>query len=396
MEATTEGMGSAYFSPPESITRLGRIGLVVGVLGVVSSAVGAFVSPERFYSSYLVAYIWMAALPVGSLALLMLQHVAGGRWGYLIRRVLEASTRTLPLVVLLFVPVILGLKHIYPWADPVKVAHDEVIAAKAHFLNPVGFVLRAALFFGIWIVLGSILDRMSARQDVSADPRRDHRMGMISAPGLIIWCLAGTFASVDWLMSLDPHWYSSLYGVYFFESMALAALAFTVFIAVVLSRSSTLESIFTKRDFHDYGNLLLAFIMLWGYFAFSQFLIIWSGDLPEEVPWYLERTTSQWKVFTMVLILLQFVVPFLLLLTHAVKGRPGRLVFVAVLLIAVRYADYFWQVMPPLHQTAPLWLDFATIAGLGGIWLAAFCWQLRRRTLFAVNDPRFQELISRD
>ena len=389
----TEGSQAEYSVLPASISRLGRIGLLVGVLGIVLSVVGAVLSPGSFFSSYLVAFLWIAAIPLGSLALLMLYHLVGGRWGFMIRRVLEASTRTIPLIALLFVPLLLGLGKIYPWADPSVVAKDEVIAAKAHFLNPKMFLLRAVLYFAVWIVLALTLDRMSARQDKGAVPERDKHMATLSAPGIIAWCLVATLASVDWLMSLDPHWYSSLYGIYYFESMALGALAFTALIAVILSRSKPVGELFTKRDFHDYGNLLLAFIMLWGYFAFSQFLIIWSGDLPEEIPWYLERITQQWKLFTTLLIVAQFVVPFLLLLTHAVKGRPGRLVFVAVLLIAVRYADYFWQVMPPLHRSALSWLDLASLLGMGGIWLAVFCWQLGRRSLIAVNDPKYQEVV---
>jgi hypothetical protein len=389
----TEGAQAAYSSLPASISRLGRIGLMVGVLGSALSVVGAVLSPGLFFSSYLVAFIWIAAIPVGSLALLMLYHLAGGRWGFMIRRVLEAASRTIPLIALLFLPLLFGLGRLYPWADASVVANDEVIAAKAHFLNPTAFALRSVLYFAVWIVFAFILDRMSARQDRGAVPERDKRMASLSAPGLIVWCLAGTFASVDWIMSLDPHWYSSLYGIYFFESMALGALAFTTLIAVILSRSEPLGKLFTKRDFHDYGNLLLAFIMLWGYFAFSQFLIIWAGDLPEEVPWYLVRITPQWKLFTTLLIVAQFVVPFLLLLTHAVKSRPGRLIFVAALLIGVRYADYFWQVMPPLHRSTLSWLDLASIGGLGGIWLAVFCWQLGRRSLIAVNDPKYQEVV---
>lgn len=393
MMKVTEGTQAAYFSPPESISRLGRAGLFVGVLGIVLTGVGAVLSPGAFFSSYLVAFIWVAAIPLGSLGLLMLYHLAGGRWGFMIRRVLEASTRTIPLIALLFVPLLFGLSRIYPWADASILASDEAIAAKANYLNPQGFLWRGILYFALWLVFAFILDRLSAKQDEGAVAERDKRMASFSGPGIIIWCLVGTFASVDWLMSLDPKWYSSIYGIYFFESMALAALAFTALIAVILSRSESLGELFTKRDFHDYGNLLLAFIMLWGYFAFSQFLIIWSGDLPEEIPWYLERITPEWKLFTTLLIVAQFVIPFLLLLTHAVKGRPGRLVFVALLLIAVRYADYFWQVMPPLHRTTLSWLDLASLGGLGGIWLAVFCWQLGRRNLLAVNDPRYREVV---
>jgi hypothetical protein len=392
MMKVTEGTQAVYFTLPESISRLGRVGLFIGVLGIVLTAVGAVLSPASFFSSYLVAFIWVAAIPLGSLGLLMLYHLAGGRWGFMIRRVLEASTRTIPLIALLFVPLLFGLSRIYPWADASVLASDEAIAAKTNYLNPQGFLWRGILYFVIWLVFAFVLDRLSAKQDEGAVPERDKRMAAFSGPGIIAWCLAGTFASVDWLMSLDPKWYSSIYGIYFFESMALAALAFTALIAVILSRSKPLGDLFRKRDFHDYGNLLLAFIMLWGYFAFSQFLIIWSGDLPEEIPWYLERITPEWKLFTTLLIVAQFVIPFLLLLTHAVKGRPGRLVFVALLLIGVRYADYFWQVMPPLHRTTLSWLDVASLGGLGGIWLAVFCWQLGRRNLLAVNDPRYQEV----
>jgi len=384
-------MDAASFAAPSSVDRLGRVGLLVGLVGAVVAAVGAFVDLDRFYTSYLVGFLWMAAVPVGSLALLMLHHVTGGGWGFMVRRVLEASVRTLPLVALFFVPILLGLSRIFPWADPEVVAQDPLIQHKAAYLNSTAFLLRAVLFFAVWIGLGLLLDRMSHRQDRTGEPGLSNRMGALSAPGLIAWCLMGTFAGVDWIMSLEPHWFSSIYGVYFFESMALGALAFTVLMAVMLSRSAPMAERFTKGHFHDYGNLMLAFTMLWGYFTFSQLLIIWSGNLPEEVPWYLERITGGWKAYTIALVVLHFAVPFLLLLTHAVKGRPQRLVFVAGLLLAMRYVDYFWQVMPPLHRTMPHWMDAAVLVGLGGLWLGFFSWQLKRRSLVPFNDPRFQE-----
>ncbi len=386
-------MEQTFYSAGSGVARLGRLGLVVGLLGLAASVAGYFMAPETFFSSYLAGYVWMACVPVGSLSLLMLDHVAGGGWGYLVRRVLEAATRTLPLVALLFLPILLGLEQLYPWADPEIVAHDELIAHKAAYLNPTGFALRTTLYFVIWGVLALLLNRMSAQQDAKGDHGLANRMGTLSAPGLLIWCLVSTFAGIDWIMSLDPHWYSSLYGIYFFESMALGALAFSVLMAVLLNHTTEMKTVFRKGHFHDYGNLLLAFTMLWAYFTFSQFLIIWSGNLPEEVPWYLERITDNWKGFSIALILLHFVVPFLLLLTHTVKGHPGRLFLVAGLLLAVRYADYFWQMMPPLHRSSVHWLDLALAAGLGGLWLSVFCWQLGKRNLLPVNDPRYREKL---
>jgi hypothetical protein len=387
-------MAGTFYAAGSGLARLGRVGLAVGLLGLAGTIAGFFAVPDKFYGSYLVAYLWMACVPLGSLALLMLDHIAGGGWGFMVRRVLEASTRTIPLVALLLVPVLLGLDRIYPWADAQIVAADELIQHKARYLNPSAFALRATAYFVIWTLLTLFLNRMSARQDVEGDNGLANRMGTLSAPGLLVWCLVGTFAGIDWIMSLDPHWYSSLYGVYFFESMALGALAFTVLMAVFLNRGSDLSGVFRKGHFHDYGNLMLAFTMLWAYFTFSQFLIIWSGNLPEEVPWYLERITESWRGFTIALVVLHFAVPFLLLLTHAVKGHPGRLVVVAGLLLVMRYADYFWQVMPPLHRGSPHWLDFSVALALGGIWLAVFCWQLGRRNLLPVNDPRYLEKVS--
>lgn len=386
-------MEATFYPAGNGVARLGRIGLVVGLLGVAASVAGYFMAPETFFSSYLVGFIWMACVPVGSLALLMLDHIAGGAWGIMVRRILEASSRTIPLVALLFLPILLGLQELYPWANPDIVANDELIAHKVRYLNPTGFALRASVYFVLWTVLALVLNRMSARQDAQGDNGLANRMGTFSAPSLLLWCLLGTFAGIDWIMSLDPHWYSSLYGVYFFESMALGALAFTVLIAVLLDKTTEMGSVFRKGHFHDYGNLMLAFTMLWAYFTFSQFLIIWSGNLPEEVPWYLERINQSWRGFTILLILLHFVVPFLLLLTHAIKGHPGRLVIVAGLLLVMRYADYFWQVMPPLHRQAPHWLDIAVALGLGGLWLAVFCWQLAQRNLLPVNDPRYLERV---
>jgi len=364
-----------------------RVGLVAGVLCVV----GALFDPTQALRSYLVAYLFWLGMTLGCLAILMIHHVAGGRWSAVIRRLLESGTRTVPLMALLFLPVALGTHQLYEWAHHDVVARDAVLQAKSAYLNVPFFLARAVFYFAVWLALMGLLNRWSLAQDATDDPGLARRMALLSRGGLVFFGFTMTFASIDWVMSLEPHWFSTIYGVLVIGGQAVAAMGLMIALAAVLAErdGGPLAGVIGKQQFHDLGKLLLAFVMLWAYFMLSQFLIIWAGNLPEEIPWYLRRSTGGWQIVTFGLIALQFVLPFLILLSRDVKEQPRRLMSIAVLVVVAQFVDVFWLVSPAFHPGALVihWLDLVTPIAVGGIWFAMFVRQLASRPLLAVNDP---------
>ncbi len=374
------------------LASLQRRGLVVGAAGLALALVGGLLNRAAFFQAYLLGYLFWTGIAVGCLGLLMLHHLVGGRWGFAIQRLLEAGVRTLPLMALLFLPVLLGLQDLYLWARPEVMAADALLQLKQRYLNGPAFFGRAVFFFLIWIGAGAILLMLSARQDQGIDTGRlTRRLQVWSGPGLVLYGFAVTFAAVDWVMSLEPHWYSTIYGVVFLIGQVLLALAFVTRVAIHLGQRPPLQAVLGADRLHDLGNLLLAFVMLWAYVAFSQYLIIWSGNLPEENHWYLHRIAGGWGVLAAILIVFHFVVPFLLLLSRITKRRAALLGAVAAGILVVRFVDLFWLIAPSLHSEGfhMHWLDLVLPIGLGGLWLATFAAGLKRRPLLAERDPRF-------
>lgn len=392
-------MDSTYSAPPET-GRIQRLSLIAGVIALLVLVVGWFFNHEQFFRSYLLGFVFWIGIALGSLALLMLQHLTGGAWGLVIRRVLEAASRTLPLMLLLFVPLIFGLGHVYHWIHPEQIAEEtarRIVEAKASYLNVPFFLLRTALYFAIWIGLAYFLNKWSLEQDRTADKNLSKRFQSVSGPGIVLFVLTTTFASIDWVMSLDPEWFSTIFGLLFVAAWTLSAFAFMITVMTFLATRKPLEGIVAPAHFHDLGKLLLAFVMLWAYFAFSQFLIIWSGNLPEETKWYLHRLRGGWGIIGVALIVLHFALPFVLLLSRDLKRNARRLVFVAGLVLLMRFVDLFWLIVPEFHrgQFAFSWMDIIAPIGIGGIWLAFFAWQLQQRPLLPLNDPKLQEIIER-
>lgn len=372
-----------------------RRALTVGVLALAAGALGSLLNRAAFFQAYLVGYLFWTGIAVGCLGLLMLHHLVGGRWGYVIQRLLEAGVRTLPLMALLFLPILVGLADLYVWARPDVVAADLLLQHKQRYLNGPAYLGRTAVYFLVWIGVGTILTMLSTRQDQGIDTDRlTRRLQVWSGPGLVLYGLAVTFSAFDWVMSLEPHWYSSIYGVVFLVGQALLALAFITRVAIRLRNHPPIQAILGPDRLHDLGNLLLAFVMFWAYVAFSQYLIIWSGNLPEENHWYLHRMHGGWGVMAFTLVGFHFVVPFLLLLSRTTKRRAAILGPVAVGLLVMRALDLFWLVAPALHpeEFHVHWLDVVVPFGLGGLWLAAFLACLKRRPLLAERDPRFAGL----
>ena len=371
--------------------------LMAGGVGLAVSLVGLFFNPTQFLQSYLMAYMFVLGIALGCLALGMVHQLSGGAWGVVIRRPIGAAARTLPLLTLLFLPIALGMRHLYIWTDASLVAHDEVLQHKHVYLNVPFFLIRAAIYFAVWNALSYFLNAWSLEQDETGDPRIARRMQRLSAGGLLAYGLTITFASFDWLMSLEPHWFSTIYGVLILGGQGLSALAFLIAVLVWLSRRPPLDDIIAPEHFHDLGNLMLAFVMLWAYFAFSQYLIIWSGNLPEEIAWYLHRLQTGWRFVGLSLVLFHFVAPFCLLLSRAVKREAQMIVKVALGVLIVRLVDLFWLIAPEFHTAGVWvsWLDVVLPLSLTAIWLGYFVWQLRGRAILPMHDPQFDEALGR-
>lgn len=384
---------------PPQLDRLQQGAIAVGVLGTLLCVAGAFSSPEQFFRSYLFAFLFWVGVGNGCLSVMMIHHLSGGMWGLVIRRILEAGSRTLFFAAALFLPLAAGLKHVYVWANDEALGADKVlreaVEKKALYLNTGFFLGRAAFYFLVWAALAYFLSRWSLEQDRAGDPRFGRRMRALSGGGLILMGLTVTFAAVDWGMSLDPRWFSTIYGILFMVGQALSALAFVIVLVALLGGEKPLAAVVSPGSVHDLGKLLLAFVMLWAYVSLSQFLIIWSGNLPEEVPWYVHRLGGGWQWVALALVFFHFALPFLLLLSRDLKRNARLLGIVAGGVFLVRLLDLFWLVGPEFHGHgfAVHWMDVAAPVGLGGIWLAAFAWQLKGRPLLPLGDPELREAL---
>ena len=369
--------------------------LAVGIAGALLCAVGFFVSPFQFYRSYLWAYLYVVALSVGPLAWLMLQYITGGNWGVVIRRPCEAAGRTLPLVALMFVPILIGIPNLYEWSHAAKVAADPDLQHKHLYLNLPFFVGRAAVYLGGWILLSTLFNRWSVKEDIEGHNAVHGKMSRLAPPGLIFWALSVTFMSIDWVLSLNPKWFSTMFGLLFIASQLLTSMAFLITVMVMLSKRKPMSDVLTPRHLHDLGKFLLALVMVWAYFSFSQFLIIWAGNLPEEIPWYMTRLNGGWQYVALLLVFGHFALPFALLLSRDLKRNFKLLASIAVFILCMRLVDLYWLVAPDFRKQSfgLSWLDFAAPMGLIGLWLAYFLWQLEKRPLMPINNPNLEEAL---
>jgi hypothetical protein len=381
------------FNPP-NMSDFQKTALIGGIVFLVVLIAGVFFNVRQFFQAYLIGWTFWTGIAVGSLALLMLQHLTGGGWGLVIRRSLEAATRTLPLMAVLFIPVVIGAHSIYhEWTDPAELAKHPIVKFKTPYLNLPFFTARAVLYFGIWIALAFFLNKWSLAQDRTADNRYAKYMRELSGGGMVALIFTVTFASIDWYMSLEPDWYSTIYGFIFVAAWTLSALAFVIAVMARLSREESMKRIVAPLHFHDLGKLLLAIVMLWTYFAFSQYLIIWSGNLPEEIGWYIRRMHGGWGAVIVTIAILHFAAPFLFLLSRGLKRNPGKLVMVAVLILVMRFVDLLWMLAPAFHHRMWILMDVAALLGVGGLWVAFFTWQLGKRSLIPINDPQFESTL---
>jgi hypothetical protein len=297
---------------------------------------------------------------------------------------------------ILFIPILLGMKQLYPWVTVAgDMADDPNYRFKLAYLNPQFFIVRVVIYFAILLMLSYFLNKWSREQDRTGDPSLAKKLEGISGPGLILWGIVVTYSMIDWVMSLEPKWFSTIYGMIFMIVGALTAMSLIILMLRRLADEAPFKGAVTPGQYNDLGNLMLAFTMLWAYLSFSQFLIIWSGNLPQEITWYLHRMQTSWKFVGAVLIGFHFAVPFLLLLSRAVKRHGETLLKVAATLLFLRAVDLWWLIAPELHQDGIVvsWLDVLLPLSLGSLWLGGFVWQLRKRAILPIHDPQFDEAL---
>jgi hypothetical protein len=380
----------------EAIQKMQRPALAAAVVGLLATGAGYFVAGrEQFFQSYLMAFLYVLAFACGSLGFLMIHHLVIARWGLVIQRPLEAATRTFPLLVVLFVPILLGMHELYSWTHA-EAAHDHVLVKKAAWLNETAFYIRAVIYFALWLGLSYALSHWSQRQDQRPEEavKLQLRMRKLSGIGLVVFGLAVTFAAFDWIMSIEPKWFSTIFGSLVMVSQGISALCLMAIVVHRLRGVAPNDRLATTQQFHDIGNFMFAFTILWTYMSASQYIIIWSANLPEEIEYYLHRAHGGWPEFAGAIAVLLFAIPFLVMLFKANKKRSTVLAGIAVYLLLLRPMDLLWMVTPVFrHHVHVHWLDVAALVGLTGVWLVAFLRQLGARPLVPQNDPRFRHML---
>ena len=392
-----------YAAPADIDVRRSRA-LMAGIAGLVLCGIGFIVNRDHFFRSWLIAYLLFLGIALGSMAFVMIQHLSGGAWG-VFRRVFEASSRTLPLLAVLFLPVLLGMGTLYSWTHDEHVQADEVLRHKAIYLNTGFFLARTLFYFAGWILLAWTLTRLSRRQD-EGDMSVNMRLQYVSGGGVVFYAFSATAAAIDWIMSINPHWYSTLFGFIFIGGQGLSALAFTIVVSTYLVRHEPMAGFLKPSHFHDLGKLSLAFVMLWAYFNFSQYMLVFAANIVEEIPYFIARISHGWQYLAIFLVVFHFAVPFLLLLSRDLKRMPHRLVVVALWILVIRYIDLFMLISPEFDASGANlhlltgeheggfylhWLDLAAPLAIGGLWLWMFFTQLAQRPLLAFADPYLRE-----
>jgi hypothetical protein len=387
---------------PGVVSKLKTPLLALGVLGWVASIIGWVMAPTQFYFSYLVAFVYFVSLSIGALFFVMIQHLTGAGWSVVVRRLAETVMTNMWVLAPLFIPLMVGMfshapeMHAYfEWRDAALVEQDALLRAKKGYLNLPFFFVRAAIYLIVWCLFSWALYRLSIKQDADGNPDWTRKAAKWSAPGVPLLILTATFAAFDWLMSLAPHWYSTIFGVYFFAGSGVAFIALLIILAVWLRSQGILSDVITVEHYHDLGKLLFAFNVFWTYVAFSQYFLIWYANLPEETFWFKDRQVGSWLYVSLLILFGHFVLPFLALLTRAAKRHPIALPAVAAWMLFIQYADIYWIAMPALHKAGVRihWLDFATWLAIGGTVGFVFLTRLGRHSIVPVRDPYLAESL---
>ena len=350
---------------------------------------------DHLLETYLVTFAFFLSISLGGLFFVLLEHCTRAGWSVVARRVAEAVAANVWVMAILVIPVVLGMDHLYHWTDAAAVAHDPLLAGKTGFLNPTFFMIRLAIYFLIWGALATFLHRTSVAQDASGDPALTLRMERVSAPGMVLFALSLNFAAFDLLMSLDPHWFSTIFGVYYFAASVVAFFAVMPKIIYGLQMRGILKNAITVEHYHDFGKLLFAFVVFWAYIGFSQYMLIWYANVPEETEWFLKRQTGEWTTVSLLLIFGHFVLPFLLLVSRFIKRRPLLLAITGGFVAAMCWVDMYWLVIPEFSPGVARFglLDILCFLGMNGVWSAAVVWRLSRHSAIAEKDPRLEESL---
>lgn len=394
------------FRAPADLAGYRGIALGIGAIALIAWFVGLYFDAEQALRSWLVGFIFWGGIGIGGIGILFLQYLTGGAWGVVIRRIAEAASRTLPIIAVMFVPLAIGVSRggIYVWTRLPPTEH--VMEHRGWFMTSTSWILRAVVYFILFGVMAYLLNKWSAAQDGSVSYTEAARFlgkaSGFSGPALVVYALIVTFAAVDWVMTLDPHYFSTIWGLLFVAGWALSFLCFGVVVLALLSDRAPMDRVLGRRHFHDLGKLMLALVMVWAYFNFSQYLIIWSGNIPEETRWFIARTSGGWGWLAWALVLFHFAAPFLVLLMQDLKRWPRRLAAVAIFILVMRVLDMYWLIAPTpriSHMGAEeisfivSWMDLVGPIAVGGIWVWYFLGQLMSRPLVPVMDPFFESAI---
>ena len=392
---------------PPVVKRIYQRSLMVGVVFAIGSVLLAIMNPDQFYRGYLLGFMCWLGVALGSMAILMIRHLTGGGWGMVIRRILGAAMRTLPLLAILFIPIIIGVAQhrIYPWAMPLDSVRDPYIKEhlekhgfiKDAYLNFSGFLIRAIIYFAIWNVLSFLLSMWSRQTDRPGAPDNTQKFKAVAGPGLILYGFTISFAAIDWVMSLDPSWISTIFGLIILIGEVLSAMCFAVVVERILFNYKPMSEMLKPEFVHDHGKWMLTFIMVWAYFSFSQWLIIWAGNLPNEITFYTKRLSFGWGKIGLFLVLFHFAVPFVILLSRPFKRNIRKLVWLAIWLILMRWLDLFWIIEPNFSKGVAVTIaDLVVPIAIGGIWLAYFFRNLNALPLLPAYDASAGEVLEED
>jgi hypothetical protein len=373
-----------------------RTALLLGGAGLIACAIAAFVDTTQFLRSYLWAYWFWLGAAIGCGQLLMLYNLVGGAWGFVIQRICEAALRTMPVMFLLVIPLVIGIPRLYTYANPHIVQLDKALAHKTIYLNEPFVIVRLVIYFLIWGVIGLLLSYWSRKQDITGNYKFHSFRVRLSGPGIILYSFAVTFATVDWIMALEADWFSTMFPGFYLVGQVLTAFGVVIVALRYVSKTGPLADLVSSQDYHDLGNLLWTFVILWTYVEVSQLIITWSGNLPKEIIWYLHRNRGNWSWITIFVALFHFGIPFLVLLGRRNKRQPHRLAVIAASLVVIHAVEQYWNVEPAFHPNLFVsWLDFAAPIGLGGIWVALLLSQMAKRPLVPLHDPRVVEALEK-
>jgi hypothetical protein len=386
----------ATIPPGHAWNRIPVIAAVIALLGGVGCAILGAANPKQFFFSWLVSFLFFLSLALGGLFFVLIQYATQGGWGIVLRRIGETIFVTLPVMAALFLPVLLGLHDLFEWSHAEAVEHDALLRWKSPYLNVPFFLVRAALYFGAWSFIAVLYYRGSRGQDTTGDPAVSARLRLLAGPAIIVLALTQSFAAIDWIMSLTPHWYSTMFGVYFFAGSFIGFIALLSVVAVAMRAAGLLDTVISPEHLQDVGKLLFGFTAFWGYIAFSQFFLMWYGNMPEETIWYRARMEGSWMTVSVFLMAGHFVAPFFYLMGRAVKRKGATLALGGAWLLVMHFLDLHWQVMPTLHPEgfSPSLLDVAALLAVGGSFVAAASWLMRRSALVPLRDPRLAESLA--